>query len=277
MERLNEKHMNTDIFTFTEALHKRVVEFTKKEPGVELVSTGKVLSFIRETMKELKAFTIKYSFEGSEDEVRFFKETKPVLLSQYFYYKHLFSIQLVDSFRDQNSRIDNYRIVLDRLQRFIQKNITFYKYCLSGETHLDKTYFLRGGNNSVKLEEDESFTTGYDTKLSKILASEMIKSYLIDSMKPSRGPSSPSSLNWTAPKTDLIELIYALNETGVFNHATADVRLIVETFETLFNVSLGNYYRIFLGIRNRKTGRTVFLDQLRERMIQRMEQIEDRV
>ena len=107
----------------------------------------------------------------------------------------------------------------------------------------------------------------------------MIKSYVQDcirTLQKDNSTSAQSSLIWTAQKTDLIELIYALHEVGAFNNSTSDVRRIVETFEVLFNINLGNYYRAFLGIRMRKTGQTAFLDQLKGRLIQRINALEER-
>ena len=84
------------------------------------------------------------------------------------------------------------------------------------------------------------------------------------------------TLTWTGAKTDLVELIYALHAVGAFNNATPDLRKIVEAFELIFNVNLGNYSRTFLSIRIRKTGQTAFLDQLQQRLMQRINEMEER-
>jgi hypothetical protein len=86
--------------------------------------------------------------------------------------------------------------------------------------------------------------------------------------------SSNSSLSWTGSKTDLIELIYALQAAGVFNKKEVEVKQIATLFENMFNVTLGNYYRVFQDIRLRKTGQTNFMNQLRDSLLNRIKEAE---
>ena len=78
-------------------------------------------------------------------------------------------------------------------------------------------------------------------------------------------------LNWTGNKVELIELIYALETAGCFNHGHATIKEIVAYIEVIFNINLGNYYHTFMEIRNRKNG-TVFLDKLIKVLNDRMEE-----
>lgn len=80
-----------------------------------------------------------------------------------------------------------------------------------------------------------------------------------------------SSLKWTGTKSALIELIYALQSVDAVNNGKADIKQIADSFEHLFNISLGNYYRQFQEIRLRKNGKTNFLDDMREKLIQRLD------
>lgn len=269
-----------DIITFSEGLQKRLTEFESTESTTDLTQTGKVLSFVHQLLHELKTFTLTYAFKDTNEEIHFFKNTKPVLLSQYYYYKRKFSIQVFDAFRDRKSRLENYNKVLRKMQTYILNNRDFYEYCISGNSYLDNAYFKRTAVPTIlAINHNEQFATGYDIKLAKILANEMMKSYVQDcirTLQKDGSTAATSSLIWTAPKTDLIELIYALHEVGAFNNSTSDVRRIVETMEALFNINLGNYYRAFLGIRMRKTGQTAFLDKMKERLIQRINTLEER-
>lgn len=79
-------------------------------------------------------------------------------------------------------------------------------------------------------------------------------------------------LTWTGPKASLIESIYTLHSVEVFNRGKADIKLIASAFETLFNVSLGNCYRVIQEIRIRKSGRTNFLDQLKKKLQERIDE-----
>ena len=43
-------------------------------------------------------------------------------------------------------------------------------------------------------------------------------------------------------------------------------------YETMFNIQLGDYYRSFLEIRQRKIHLTKFIDRLKESLLKRMEE-----
>jgi hypothetical protein len=262
-----------DIMTFSESLQKRMKEM-EATGSDDLVGMGKALTAMREILSELKRFTVSYKFTGEQEEVRFFKEIKPVLLSQYFYYKKRFQILLFDSFRDRKSRMDNYYKVLCKLQHFACKNQSFYEYCMSGATYLDRQYFVRNHTQYMPVEKDENFSTQYDVKLAKILAHELIKEHILNAIRKSENNTSDvafNALQWTAQKVALVELIYALQATGVFNYGKADIKQIVNAFEEIFSVDLGNYARVFSEIRIRKSGQANFLKLLTERLLEKVE------
>lgn len=258
-----------DITTFSESLQKRMKEMEATGPD-DLVGMGKALTAMREILSELKRFTVSYEFTDEQEEVKFFKEIKPVLLSQYIYYKKKFQILLFDSFRDRKSRMENYYKVLRKLQHFAYKNQSFYEYCMSGATYLDKQYFIRNNTQLMSVEKDEKFSTQYDVKFAKILAHELIKEHILNVIRKSESNTSDASYNplqWTTQKVALVELIYALHAAGVFNYGKTDVKQIVNCFEETFSIDLGNYSRIFSEIRIRKSGQTNFIDHLKERLL----------
>ena len=76
-------------------------------------------------------------------------------------------------------------------------------------------------------------------------------------------------------KVSLIELIYSLQTAGVINNGTADIKLLTNFFERTFQVDLGNVYNVFQEMRIRKKNRSSFLDQLKERLIQRMDEADE--
>lgn len=259
-----------NIIEFSEGLQAKMKQEldTLNADQDEIMKIGKVLAFIRELICELKAFTQDYKFQSQAEEIQFFKEVKPVFLSQYYYYKKVFAIRLFDSFKDAKGRQANYYTLLQRLERSIEKNLEFYEYCMSGSTFMDTTYFTRQHPNHQSPDRDESFSTGYDTKLAKILANELTKKYILKLVN--HTDSIHQGLNWTGSKTDLIELIYALYSVEAFNRGSADIKLIADSFRHFFNVDIGDYYRVFMNIRLRKSGPTNFLDELRNRLKEKM-------
>lgn len=150
---------------------------------------------------------------------------------------------------------------------------------------MDQQYFLRNGmtiNNEeghYYLDSDPNYCTSHDFKVARMLAHKRMAEFLkecMDDLQRNQGFTTtelPSigKLNWTASKAALIELIYAFQSSGVFNHGEADIRQIADFFQRAFNISLGNLYRAFQEIRIRKKGRSFFLDQLKEELIRRMD------
>lgn len=264
-----------DILTFSKQLEirmkERLDEFNADQD--EILKVGHALTFIREIIAELKRFANTYKFTSESEEIRFFKEVKPVFLSQFFYYKKVFALRLFDSFKDVKTRHANYYKILQQLERFVQKNLEFYEYCMTNITYLDKHYFTRNRQPHKSIDRDEKFTTGYDTKLAKILANELLKKYILELLKKSqadRSTENSSTLIWTGSKTDLIELIYALHSTDVFNNGTVNIKLIASAFEDVFNITLGDYYRTFQDMRIRKRSQTPFIDFLKEKFLIRL-------
>ena len=76
---------------------------------------------------------------------------------------------------------------------------------------------------------------------------------------------------WNSSKVALVELMYALHTEGVFNNGAADLKEIAEYFEHIFEIDLGQYRRVFLEIRARKSDKTKFITMLNEHLLKRME------
>ena len=87
---------------------------------------------------------------------------------------------------------------------------------------------------------------------------------------------SNNSLKWTASKTALTELIYALYSHGAFNNGNTEIKLIAKTFEDAFNIELGDFYHTFMELKARKINRTKFLDRLCEALIKKMDEQDEK-
>ena len=87
---------------------------------------------------------------------------------------------------------------------------------------------------------------------------------------------SDNSLKWTASKTALTELIYALYCHRVFNNGNTDIKLIARTFEDAFNIELGDFYHTFMELKARKINRTKFLDSLSKVLIKKMDEEDEK-
>jgi len=78
------------------------------------------------------------------------------------------------------------------------------------------------------------------------------------------------NLKWTAKKTDLIELLYALDATGCFNSGNASLNLIATYFEKVFDTDLSHFPRDFYEMRIR-LDQMPFMDKLRSLLKKRMD------
>lgn len=238
-----------------------------------LIRNSQLIASIESYLSDLKQFVLKYEFCNPDEEIEFFKTIKPWFVSQLLFYERVFKINLFESYHAKDAKLKYFQKQLVKLEEFMTCNQEFYHYILSKADHMDQKYFSRSNGGKVSIIVDDRFSTTYDIKLSKIQCNERIKNYLITAIRQIESPSSlpaDSALTWTGSKTDLIELIYALQGAGVFNKESADVKQIASHFETVFNVSLGNYYRVFQDIRLRKNSQVKFLDSLKNALVKRI-------
>ena len=234
----------------------------------------------------LKNLVSEYTFGNETEEIHFFKETKPQLFCKLIYYRKIYNIESIRPNGSDHAQINYIERELDSLKIFFDRNIDFYKHYRSGSTHLDKHYFLRGKPDiqmtvdSFYFERDPKFSTACDFKVAKILANELLRIYLNEELLKLKQAQYPQSdlptfpktkETWTGSKTDLVELIYALCETESFGFGKITRKRLAGYFESVFNVDLGDVYRTYLEIRERNN-RTRFLDELKEKLIKKMDE-----
>ena len=102
-----------------------------------------MIEFIRPLFEELRTFIAKYEFQDKDEEILFFKNIKPVILSKLLYFNHIYVIEL----RKPSGGIDSIKVYykerLASITNFFNANLDFYQYYRSKASHLDKYYFLR--------------------------------------------------------------------------------------------------------------------------------------
>lgn len=241
---------------------------------------------IQEYLKILEKKISRYRFKNRQEEIIFFKETKPGIFCKLIFFVKIYNIE---SKRPNGSdRVQKRYLIreLDRLKTFFDNNLEFYQYYRTGATYLDDKYFVRG-KYDIRLSLDTfyfatnpKFSTSHDFKVAKILANELLRIYLnteLNSLERNSNQHShktppKTKLTWSDSKTALIELIYALHSNGCFNNSQSDIKELSSYFESIFSIELGDYYRTFLEIRIRKGNRTKFLDSLKENLLKRMDE-----
>lgn len=239
-----------------------------------------VINLIIQSLSDLKAFVLKKGFKNTDEEIRFFKHQKPVIVAKLIYYNAIYKIETRKPYGAKHIR-KYLNKELKKLKRFFDNNLDFYKYYRSKNSFLDENLFLRGKHDirlwldTYYFEADHRFSTSHDYKVAKIIANDLIQVYLEDQLTSNhKNTTDGSSLNWTASKTALTELIYALYSHGVFNNGNTDIKLIAKAFEDTFNIELGDFYHTFMELKARKINRTKFLNNLCEALIKKMDEQE---
>lgn len=240
-------------------------------------------------LEKLKKFFMKYKLLNKKEEIEFFRNIKPKFASKLIYYNEIYTIETNKPLGSQKTIRKYYKAELLKLKVFFDENQEFYRYYRTNNQCLDATYFIRG-KYDVKLtldsfyfQADPRFSTSHDYKLAKIMANDLLKSYfeselekLENKKKSSTAPPSlHKSQKWTGSKVELIELIYALHTEGAINNGTSGLKEIASFFEYTFSIDLGQFNRVFLEIRNRKSDRTKFLNTLKNKLIIRMDDADE--
>lgn len=265
-----------DIKTYTSQLEEQLkskLEAIALETKDVLQRATKSMVAVKTAIEDLRSFVYKYQFRDKPEQVAFFKEVKPVLLSQYLYYEKLVTLNINEPIGQISIAKAYFLRVLDSQRKYLARHREFYSYCLSGSNDLDDLYFVSRPVTFLSPDVDTRFSTGYDNVLATILADQLVKEYVEDKLKNLAPEGVTSSLAWTAKKAYLIELIYALHGASAFNNGKAEIKQIAKLFEGLFNVNLGNFYRHFSEIAIRKTNRTVFIDLLKERLEKKLDDL----
>ncbi len=235
-----------------------------------------IIPTIIQCVFELKEYVLKRGFKNIEEEIHFFKNQKPAIVSKLIYFNAIYKIETKKP--NDTKAIRKYlNEELRKLKRFFENNLEFYKYYRTKNSFLDEKMFVRGKHDikltldTIYFETDHRFSTSHDYKAAKIIANDLIQLYLEDQLNNNNQKKTKSSyLHWTGNKTALTELIYALYSQGSFGNA--DIKVIAKTFENSFNISLGDFYHTFMELKSRKINRTKFLDSLRDALIRKMDE-----
>jgi len=124
-----------------------------------------------------------YHFNSEEEEIDFFKNVKPLFTSQIEFYTLIYQGILfkpegdpikIESFWENESA---------RLGRFRENKQAFVRYYKSGDTSLDKLYFLRNSNTarngivSKIYDKNANLSTSHDGLVAALIAHEMYYEY----------------------------------------------------------------------------------------------------
>jgi len=275
--------------TFT---NKLLIELENKLNIIELECNSLLkrseLSFYltKEIIEKLKDFIIKYKFKSEAEEIRFFKEIKPQFTSKRIYHLMVYNIETKTPNGGKEVLKRYLTKELEKLKHYFDYNLDFYRYYRGNATYLDQKYFIRE-KYDLQLtldghifENDTRFSTTHDFKVAKILAHDLLQVFIEAELASIDVKDSlteiqelpKSLLNWSASKTDCVELIYALYLTQSVNGGNVDLKELTALFQRLFNVHIDDLYKMFLQIKERKSNPTKFIDSLKQALLAKLKE-----
>ena len=241
-----------DFKPFIDGLQKDLKEAQVNIPNV-IKRANHSIRLCHSLLSIFKQGVINDGFESNEKEIEFFKSYKTIPASQLIYHSQVRSFELEFPRGDENAQRKFLKKRLNRINRFYRTHAIFSEYITSGRTHFDEQYFTRKYLDSFPLNlshiyfHDVDFNTPKDMLLSEFKAEEL---------------NNQLNLQWTANKSALTELIYALHYNRVINNGNADIKEIASAFQQVLHFDLGDFYKTFSEIKSRKISRTKFLDDL---------------
>lgn len=244
------------------------------------------LSTIDQSIRELKKVITPIIFEGIAEEVYFFKNLKPLFISKYIYFMKVLSIVSSIPHSSEKARKKYYENEWDKLKKYHSENADFYNYYRRNATYMDHKYFVRNSFDlkmklSLNLYNfDECFTTSHCHLVAHILANDLLEVFLKEESEKeyhtwTKKEDHETHIKWSASKVALIELAYALHQSNCFNGGNIEFSEIMRSFEKTFDIDLGNYYKTVTEIKDRKNGRTKFLNMLSANLNQYFKNADD--
>lgn len=274
-------------------LHCIILEIHEKEDKISsqnkrlIDEAYEMTLYLQDLLFEVKKQIIENGFKTDEEEIRFFRTIKPQILGKLIYYNKIYRIETMCPVTTGNIYECYFSTQLANLKREYTEHICnsdFYRYYRSGRIDRDQIYFKRGninyhdGLNSIVFEIDPEFSTFYDYKTARIIANELLYTYLLSKINPDENPdlisqksNNPKDIFWTESKNALIELIYAFYASGAISHGKIGIRKISLMFQILFGITLGDLHHAFHRMKTRSGSRTSFLDQLKNSLEEYMD------
>lgn len=268
---------------YENTLKKIESKHLKKEEELKLK-----LKEAKHHLHQIRIYVRTLSFENTQEEITFFKKIKPSICGQIKFFKIQLSYKAEQPFVSIEKQKKYILKELRLLENKKKRNQSFYRYIKQEQTSLDDKYFVRGNeqlalfSQSDYADTDPEFTTSHDLLTCEVVTYELLSTYFKQELyclsnfeagcyNTIDNNSIAENFTWTASKTDLVELIYALKVTGAINGGDTQIKEITDVFGKLFNVNLGNYYKTFGEIKNRQENQTKFLSNLSSNLILKLE------
>jgi len=252
----------------------------------------KAIGLCTVALLDMKDKVIQEGFDNTTCEINFFKQVKPSVYSRLVYYIKRMNLETHRQALARKSQLTYLTDAIRELEEYYLTHADLYKYYRLNLDYMDEQYFLRHYTcKQTDIEYihqlmDLDFSSPQDHRWAAFMAHErLIKEleYELEELKSGKSTEVVKAqhlpgcdFKWTESKVALIELIYALHSTRSINDGQFSIKNMVLLFERLFNIELGDVYRVFLEIRGRKVERTKYLDLLKDCLLRRMDDWDNR-
>ncbi len=279
--------MKKYLFQKLQEVHLELKTINMENGELPLEIFKDLINYLENTLLDIREYLLCLDAISEEEEIYLFKEVKPQILGSLLYFNKIHGFELKCPTGSLHTVQQYYQRELESLTFFFERNSDFYQYYRSKATHMDGFYFLRNSpfhplsHDSIHFILDSDFSTGYDYKVAKIICNEKLSTYLNKKIQIldkqtlllKTGASLPTNnLKWTGSKVALVEIGYSFQAGKFINRGHADIKEIMTGLEVLFNIDLGDYYRSYVAIKERKIDRTKYLNQLSLSLLNRMDQ-----
>ncbi|BAU51944.1 RteC domain-containing protein [Mucilaginibacter gotjawali] len=276
--------MNQHIEKLRSALFSELFEINETENPLEkLFSVSKL---IESKLHELNQFLTTFKFPDEDEEILFFKITKPEMVALRIEEVMRYSLQVNKPIGTNEVQLKYFEDELKALQSFFRMNSFHYQYYRTGVNDLDRIYFLRNAAPlSMPLadvnESDWSVSTPVSLLFAKFIAYEHIQYFILEQITPLKYPElslkakngvQVAEMKWTGDSINIVELAYGIWLTGQLNNGNASLNQIVRWLEAHLHVSIGVIQRRFIEIERRKRlSPTKYIDQMKEKIKQKID------
>ena len=256
---------------------------TLHEQGEPIIlMSEKAIGICSHYLRKLKEYIVGFDFEDKEQEVVFFKETKPTFLQELIYYKRLFEIEAKAPNGSKAMLIEYYMGQISRLNIFFDRNEFLLLYYHTAKTYLDHAIFVRTPEEvpflpEYNLESDDKFANVFSYKISKFQAFENLVVYLqgrvayLEKGDNANGgrESKIKKVRWLGNKASFYEVILSAHEAKLI---TGDIKTAMEYFGFFLDMQPGNFYAYQQAMRLRKKNMTPTLDLMKSSLLQQWEE-----
>ena len=262
---------------------EREYEVLKNASNDVLTVSLEIIHYIENKLKEIYKWLKKYIFPSVQEEIYFFKELKPRMVSKLLFYKELLKLEASLPPSKKKKR-KHYEELQATIHQYVLNNKEFYEYYRSRSSFRDEELFVRRCYKDIikydccLINFDSKLSTSHDFIVATIIANDMFTSYLENKLDELNGKCKlnrtpiDNKFNWTGTKVDLTEMVYAFQATGSINNGNFDLKEFAVFLGKMLNIEIdSNLYGNYSDIKSRKVSKTRFINSMSDKLMEKMD------